>query len=222
VILAIDTSTNWLGICLYDEFSVYYERTWKTRHRHTVELAPAVAAALEECAISIDQLKGLAVALGPGSFTSLRIGLAFIKGFALAYHLPIAGIPTLDCLAYAQPLNDKPLICALQAGRSKLAVVEYRNENQQWISNGPCRVVTAKELVSQINSPTLICGEFNEEDRHALTRKWKSIILSSAANSLRRPAYLAELASQRFESGKADDPVTLTPIYLHTADPILS
>jgi tRNA threonylcarbamoyladenosine biosynthesis protein TsaB len=222
MILAIDTSTSWLGICVYEPSAVLYERTWKTSRRHTVELAPAVAVAFTECGVSVDQLNGLAVALGPGSFTSLRIGLTFIKGLSYALHLPVVGIPTLDCLAFSQPASDKPLICLLQAGRGKLAMAEYRFENLQWVSDGSIRVVTASELLEQITSPTLVCGELNDEDRHTLSRKWKSVILASAAISLRRPAYLAELAARRFESGKTDDPVTLTPIYLHTTDPILT
>ncbi len=222
MILAIDTSTSWLGICLYDEPLVLYERTWKTKRRHTVELAPAVAVALEESGVTFDQLKGLAVALGPGSFTSLRIGLVFIKGLAFARHLPVVGIPTLDCLAYSQPVSDKPLVCVLQAGRGKLAAADYHAVNQQWVSDNPCRVLTAKELVAQIESPTLVCGELDAEERRTLARKWKSVLLASPANSIRRPAFLAELAWQRFNAGKTDDPVTLSPIYLHTGDPILS
>jgi tRNA threonylcarbamoyladenosine biosynthesis protein TsaB len=222
MILAIDASTSWLGICLYEEPFVLYERTWKTKRRHTVELAPAVAVAMEECGVSFDQLKGLAVALGPGSFTSLRIGLVFIKGLAFARHLPVVGIPTLDCLAYSQPVSDKPLVCVLQAGRGKLATADYHAVKQQWVCNNPCRVLTARELVAQIESPTLVCGELDSEERRTLARKWKSVLLASPANSIRRPAFLAELAYQRFNAGKTDDPVTLTPIYLHTADPILS
>ena len=222
MILGIDTSTDWLGICLYEESAVLYERTWKTQQRHTVELAPAVAGALDECGLSVNQLNGLAVALGPGSFTSLRIGLAFIKGLSLAQHLPVAGISTLDCLAYAQPLSDRLLICTLQIGRGRLAVGNYKNENGQWIQDGSTRILTAKELLNQINTLTLVCGELTAEDRHILARKWKSVILVSAANSIRRPAYLAELAGRRFQAGKEDDPATLTPIYLHTTDSILS
>jgi tRNA threonylcarbamoyladenosine biosynthesis protein TsaB len=222
MILAIDASTSWLGICLYEEPLVLYERTWKTKRRHTVELAPAVSNAMGECGISIDQLKGLAIALGPGSFTSLRIGLVFIKGLALARHLPVVGVPTLDCLAYSQPVSDKPLVCVLQAGRGKLAAADYHAVNQQWVCDKPSRVMTAKELVTQIETPTLVCGELDAEERHTLARKWKSVLLASPANSIRRPAFLAELACQRLNAGKVNDPATLAPIYLHTADPILS
>ncbi len=222
MILAIDASTSWLSLALYKESEVLYERTWKTHRRHTVELAPAVEKALQDCALTFEQIQALAVALGPGSFTSLRIGLVFVKGLALAYHLPVIGIPTLDIMAYSQPIRDLPLICALQAGRGKLAVAIYENMDNLWVCNTPVQVMTAKDLVFQINSPTLVSGEFTEEDRRTLSRKWKSVILASPANCVRRPACLAEIAMQRWKTGKIDDPATMTPIYLHTSDPILS
>jgi tRNA threonylcarbamoyladenosine biosynthesis protein TsaB len=222
MILAIDASTSWLSLALYEESEVLYECTWKTQRRHTVELAPAVEKAMLDCALTFEQIHALAIALGPGSFTSLRIGLVFIKGLALAYHLPVIGIPTLDILAYSQPIRDLPLICALQAGRGKLAVATYKNGDNHWICESPVQVMTAKDLVFQINSPTLVSGEFTEEDRRTLSRKWKSVILASPANCVRRPACLAEIAMQRWKTGKIDDPATMTPIYLHTTDPILS
>ena len=222
MILAIDSSTAYLGLALYEESAVIFERVWKTHKRHTVELAPAVEKALQDCALSFEQINALAVAKGPGSFTSLRIGLGLIKGLSLACHLPVIGIPTLDILAYSQPVSDLPLICALQAGRAKLAVAAYKNVDNHWKCDTPIQVMTAKELILQINTPTLVSGELTEEDRHTLCRKWKSVILSSPANCVRRPSCLAELALQLWKEGKIDDPVTMTPIYLHTADTNLS
>jgi len=222
MILSIDSSTSWLGLAIYEESAVHYEHVWKTHKRHTVELAPAVEKALQDCDLSFEQIKALAVAKGPGSFTSLRIGLVFIKGLALAYHLPVIGIPTLDILAYSQPIHDLPLICTLQAGRGKLAVATYKNIDDHWQCDTPIQVMTAKELILQILSPTLVSGELTEEDRHTLSRKWKSVILAPPTNCVRRPSCLAELAFQHWKAGKIDDPVTMTPIYLHTSDPILS
>jgi tRNA threonylcarbamoyladenosine biosynthesis protein TsaB len=220
MILAIDTSTQMLGLALYDGSCVLLERVWKSQRHHTIELASAVQAALQESGIQIDKLKVLAVAIGPGSFTSLRIGVVFTKGLSLALHLPVIGVPTLDILAYAQPVKDNPLICVLQAGREKLAISQYHNEQGQWVSDEPSRVITTRELEAEISFPTLVCGELSEEDRHILSRKWKSVLLISPANSLRRPAYLAELACKRWKENHVDDPISLSPIYLHTIDSI--
>lgn len=218
MLLALDTSTQWMGIALYDGVSVLYEHIWKTQKRHTVELAPAVQNALSESGIMGEELAAVGVALGPGSFTSLRIGLVFSKGLALANHLAIIGIPTLDFLAYSQPVKDIALLCALQAGRGKLAVREYQPKDGQWVGHTDIRVSTAKELESTISAPVMICGEMNEEERHTLARKWKRVQVGTPANCLRRTGYLAELAWQRWKAGSVDDPITLSPIYLHTAD----
>lgn len=99
MLLAIDTSTHNVGIAIYDGIRVVSETIWASQDYHTVELAPAVAATLSRANYDIHNLKLVAVATGPGSFTGLRIGLALTKGIALACHLPIIGIPTLDIVA---------------------------------------------------------------------------------------------------------------------------
>ena len=75
-----------------------------------------------------------------------------------------------------------------------------------------------KELGERIQSPTQVCGELVEEERRLLARKRKTVLLASPAQSLRRPAYLAELAWHRWQSGQIDNPVSLSPFYLHTGD----
>src|SRR5512143_2789157 len=115
--LAVDTSTAQVGLALYDGAQVIGEFAWRSSQRHTVELAPAIAELLARCGATMNDVNALGVALGPGSFTSLRVGLALVKGLALARHIPLIGIPTLDMLAYAQPVSKLPLAVAIQAGR---------------------------------------------------------------------------------------------------------
>src|SRR5512138_1031812 len=103
MLLAVDTSTAQVGLALYDGSQVVSEYAWRSSQRHTVELAPAVAELLARSSLTMDNVQALGVALGPGSFTSLRVGLSLVKGLALARHLPLVGIPTLDILAAAQP-----------------------------------------------------------------------------------------------------------------------
>ena len=137
MILAIDTSTQWLSLALYDsENEVFpFEKTWRSTRRHTIELAPAVAEILHDGGIVAKDLPAIAIATGPGSFTSLRIGLAFAKGMALANHAALIGVPSLDVLAFSIPAASMPLICVLQAGRSKLAARRYQYD-EGWITHG--------------------------------------------------------------------------------------
>lgn len=220
MLLAVDTSTSWISLALYDGTFVLYEATWQSQHHHTVELAPAIHQLFEQTGVSRESLIGLAVATGPGSFTSLRIGLSAVKGMALALNIPIVGVPSLDVIVAAQPLDDRPMLAVLHAGRTRLAYAAYKVENDAWQAQGAPSVMNADELVKTIHAPTLICGELSEEARSVLGRRWKNAIIASPARCLRRASYLAEIGWERLMKSQTDDPVSLTPIYLSTAAPI--
>lgn len=219
MLLAVDTSTAQVGLALYDGAQVIGEYAWRSSQRHTVELAPAIFELLTRCGLTMEDVRALGVALGPGSFTSLRVGLSLVKGLALARHLPLVGIPTLDILAAAQALSRVPLAVAIQAGRGRLALGWYKRSKNGWQARGPTRVVTVEALLDEVKSPAMVCGEFTSEERHKLSQK-PEIQLLSPAQSVRRPAVLAELAWARWQAGRVDDEATLAPIYLHVAEPI--
>ncbi len=215
MLIAIDTSTRLIGVALYDGVQIISEMVWLSQQYHTVELAPTVSSLMERAGIPLNELKVVAVALGPGSFTGLRIGISLAKGMALAGRLAIVGVPTFDILAAAQPPGDLPMAAVLQAGRSRLAVGWYKNYSGNWRSDHQIQVLTPRELADRIKSPTIVCGELSEAERRIFKRKRKNVILATPAQSLRRPSYLAELGWRRWQKGMTDDPATLAPNYLH-------
>lgn len=220
MLLAVDTSTQLMGVCLYSEGQVLGEMVWKTNRHHTIELAPSIDSLFGRCGAEMKDLSALGAAIGPGSFTSLRIGLSHLKGLSLALHLPMIGIPTLDILAYAQPQAEKSLVACLQAGRKRLAYQVYNwSSRKGWVTDMSPAITTAKEFEGLFSDEVMICGELSEEDRNFL-KSVARFSLSSPAHALRRPAFLAELAWKRFSKKDVDDPATLAPIYLHVADPL--
>ena len=237
MLLAVDTSTTQVGIALYDGTQVIGESLWHGKLRHTTSLAPEIAALLKRTNKTIGEVTALGVALGPGSFTSLRVGLALMKGLALARHLPLIGIPTLDILAMAQPAREIRLATILQAGRGRLAVGYYSvSDSGIWQSEGEANVMRIDELVSSIESPTLFCGELTKEERYTLAKQ-DLAKLSSPSESSRRPACLAELAWKQYHSEEyrqaknspsatlrvqEEDTASLSPIYLQVGAAIPS
>lgn len=220
MLLAVDTSTRWIGLSLYDGFQVFGEMVWHSHNFHTVELAPGVDDLLKRCSTEPADLKALGVALGPGSFTGLRIGLAMVKGISQGLNLPVIGIPTLDFLAAAQPLRDIPMVAILRAGRGRLATGRYLAQDGKWISDEEINVFTVDELADRIEHPTLVCGELTEEERHIIGTRNKKVILASPAQSTRRPSFLAELAWQHWKDDDIADVASLSPIYLPTREAI--
>jgi tRNA threonylcarbamoyladenosine biosynthesis protein TsaB len=215
MLLALDTSTRSIGIAIYDGVFVRTESVWISQNYHSVELASGVRQALSRGSITVDELEALGVAIGPGSFTGLRVGMAFAKGLALARHIAMIGIPTLDAVAQSHPLQDTPLAAVLEAGRGRLAVGWYQVQDGSWKSNGQVELLTPGELNDRIVQPTAITGELSARVRKVLGRKYKSAQLASPARSLRRPGFLAELAWNRWQAGERDNPATLAPFYLH-------
>ncbi len=222
MLLAIDTSTAQVGLALYDGNQVLGEMTWTTRQHHTTELAPSISGLLKRCGASMDMVGALGVAVGPGSFTSLRVGLSLVKGIALARHLPVIGISTLDVIAAAQPVGKHPLVVVIQAGRKRIAVGWYKCLENKWQAEGGIKGATIDELADEIESPTYVAGELSSEDRSRLARKRVNILLASPVYCVRRPSILADLAWARWQKNDVDDPSTLAPVYLHVeGTPIL-
>lgn len=214
MLLALDTSTRSISLALHDGQALAAETTWRSQNHHTVELAPAIAEMLERAELAPDKLKGIAIALGPGSFTGLRIGLALAKGLALAQNLPLVGIPTLDILAHAQPQRSEPMLAILQAGRGRVAVGRYVFERKGWRAEGEVQLYHWPELVRAIEQPTYVCGELDEEGLAELRRLRGRATLAPAFLSLRRAGVLAEMAWARLRAGQEDEAATLAPIYL--------
>ncbi|MBL8063950.1 MAG: tRNA (adenosine(37)-N6)-threonylcarbamoyltransferase complex dimerization subunit type 1 TsaB [Anaerolineales bacterium] len=216
MLLAVDTSTAQVGLALYNGDRVLGEMSWTTGQHHTTELSPALSGLLKRCGVTMGMVNALGVAIGPGSFTSLRVGLSLVKGIALARNLPVIGIPTLDVIAAAQPLSKHPLIAVLQAGRTRIAFGVYKTKEKQWQAEGPVRSGTVDELLNEFEGPVIVAGELTSEERRKFSKK-KKIALASPAYCTKRPAVLAELAWNRWQENQVDDAATLAPIYLHAA-----
>lgn len=221
MLLAIDTATRKIGIALYDGVQVLHEAVWQSPYRHTVELAPAIQAALDSAKSTVDDLEAVGLTIGPGSYTGLRIGAAVAKGLAFSQNLDLIAVSTFDVLAAAFPMEpEMELAVVLEAGRSRLAVGWFGVEDGRWQQNREPDLFTPAEFAQSIRTPTLVCGELNEEIRKLVGRKHKNVVLATPAQSLRRPAYLAELAWVRWQAGDINKPETVAPVYLQTGENI--
>jgi tRNA threonylcarbamoyladenosine biosynthesis protein TsaB len=218
MLLAVDTATHMAGLALYDEArgEVPGEQMWHSANNHTVELMPRLVRMMQRLDVSVEDLTGLVVSLGPGSFTGLRIGLGVAKGLALARKLPIVGVPTLEIVARPFQAQRRPIWAIVEAGRGRICAGHYLRRKGRWRRNGPFHLTTLDELCDGANVPALFCGEIDDQGRDLIQRRLGSeAIVATPAASLRRTAYLAELGWERLQHDDSDDATTLSPIYLH-------
>jgi tRNA threonylcarbamoyladenosine biosynthesis protein TsaB len=215
MILAIDTATRWLGLALHDGQSILAETGWRLGDTHTVELAPAVANMLKRARLETTDLSAIAVAIGPGSYTGLRIGLGLAKGLALANQTRLIGVPTLDIVAASQPHSDGQLVVICEAGRTRVCAGSYQWEDGKgWQSQGDPTIESWQDLLASVEEPATFAGEISAEGAKMIRASQKSLRLSSAAASVRRAGCLAEIGWMRLRRGRTDDPAELVPIYL--------
>jgi tRNA threonylcarbamoyladenosine biosynthesis protein TsaB len=218
MLLAVDTSTKMIGLALMNSQGIQAQSSWYSKNHHTVELSPAIHRILAQCNVTPEELCCLGVALGPGSFTGLRIGLAVVKGLSLALGIPVIGVPTLEIYAQALKVEDeKQLAVFLQAGRGKYAFQWYQPDRKGWKASSEIFVLASDEISEMLQQPCIVSGELTGDDRETIRSECKHAKLVSTAAAYRYPTYLAEIAWKRWKKGDRTDVNSLAPIYLQIA-----
>lgn len=195
--LAIDTSTEQAGIALSTAQGALVH-SWPASRAQTTTVLPEINRLVQEAGMSPDEIVGLVVATGPGTFTGLRVGLAIAKGIVAARQVPLVGIPTLDIVFAQHP--DEEIIAVLPAGRGRVV----------WQKGGEAPVnASMAELIESVGNTPLV-GELSEAQARQLRDAGISVRVEH-----RDPLALLELGEARLAAGELDDPVTLEPTYLH-------
>src|SRR3954447_24172213 len=121
MLLAIDTSTNQTGLACYDEQGLLGECVWQSGRDHSAQLLPQLTLLLRHLGRDRADIRAVAVGLGPGSWSGLRVGMSSAKGFALARGVPLIGIGTLDALAYQHNRPGMATVPLIRLGRDRFA-----------------------------------------------------------------------------------------------------
>ena len=139
MLLAIDTSTNFASIALADGETLLAELNWRVGQQHGSETLERMRWLLSGQGVTMAQLDGLAVALGPGSFNGVRVALATAKSLAFALDIPLYGIPTLDICAWGARLSPDPIWSLLDAGRGEVYAARYQPDDpvRTWAPQPP-------------------------------------------------------------------------------------
>jgi len=211
--ISIDTSNEMASIALSDSGYVAAELTWRAGQNHGTELLPNIDHLL--AATDRSEIKSVIVAIGPGSFNGLRVGLATAKGLALSYNTPLVGISTLEVDAYQHVLHSDPICPIFTAGRGEIAAALFQNKDGKWQKLTEEHITKLDELCSKLKGKTVFCGQITEAIASQLKGTLgEKAIIAQGALLLRRAGYLAELGWKRLTNGESDNPATLQPLYL--------
>ena len=215
MLLAIDTSTVYAGVLLWDDGRPVYSITWRSANNHTSRLMPAIRQALQQADISARDLEAVAVALGPGGFSALRVGISAAKGLALPWDTPLVGVGTLEAEAYPYAETGSPVCPLLNIGRRDMAWACYQNKAEGWRKTRDEKITPNTNLAKVLPTDAVICGEGILTAGPLLRDADLQFdrLMEYPGLSLRLWA-LARLAADKLQRGEVDDAASLQPFYL--------
>ena len=207
-VLAIETSTLAGGVALLDAGRVVAEYALDLAVTHSERVMVAVDTVMRDSRWRPADLEGLTVAVGPGSFTGLRIGLATAKGLAVALGLPVAAVPTLDAMAAMLPFAAWPVCPVIIARRNEVYTSLYRATGAAMCREWDYLALTPGELADRLTEPTILVGDGagSIDSEHARVAPAVPRIPSAAAVGL--------LGTERLARADVTPPDTLVPLYL--------
>ena len=219
VVLGIESSSLHGGVALMGEAGLIAEYALNIDVTYSERLLPAIDRILADAGLAMSGVNGLAVAIGPGSFTGLRIGLSTAKGLAAASGIPLVGVPTLRARAWALPFACVPICPILDARKGEVycALFRWAGGNLEQVMEDTA--LSPQTLAARIAEPTLFVGDGMNVHGAFLARTLGALALfAPPALAGARPAAVAALGRERLLRGERDDPAALAPRYLRPSE----
>lgn len=212
--LAADTSTSINSVALCDGERLLCESTADAGRRHAERLLSTVDWVLGESGATLDDVKLLAVSVGPGSFTGLRIGVSTLKGLALSKRLPLIGVPTLDAMTHLAPGMDGTVCVLLDARMHEVyaAVYEIRDGSRE--RRTPDMVARVETVLDRCPANTLFIGDGAEAYRDRIQEKIPTARFLPSASNVPRASAVALEAYRLDQDGAAGNAGDVNPVYL--------
>ncbi len=213
--LAIDTSTSWLSVALWRESGLVSEQLLHLGRSMLKRTPLTVAAMMEQANVEMSALEGLAVGIGPGSYTGLRVGVSFMQGLALSRNLPLYGLKTSEVIA--SMFCGCPNVTVLQeSGRrtGHVIIAAYDVSRLPPDEKISPRLVEPEEIMNLVFEDVLLAGNAAQRVLDQLDYgNMPSVACASPDMALPRASLLARLAFLRRKAGVVGDPEEVDGLY---------
>lgn len=217
-ILAIETSLAPGSVALGDENGIELRLAPEAGRDFATWLTPALVSALR-AADDGEPPAGIAVALGPGSFTGLRVGLAAAKGLCLARDLPLLGVPTADLIAQETPVHDTPLFVVVPFNPREVYLSRYRTESGAWRAEGAAELAPVAHFLGCLPAPAVVAGPLLPPHAGEISRVYGASVFVYDHLRPDSPA-LCRLACEMLRRGETLPVPEAVPLYVSDATPV--
>jgi tRNA threonylcarbamoyladenosine biosynthesis protein TsaB len=220
LILGIDTATPQVGCAIGGHEGVIASFSSAKGKRHAETLVPAIDFLCRQAHVELDEIGAIAVDLGPGLFTGLRVGVATAKAMASALRVPVVGVSSLDLLAFPVRWTNRQIVSVVDARRGEVFYATYRQ-----VPGGVQRLTEP-----QVGTPEQLCNEIQATGDDCLAvgdgaRRYADelvdlikVEIADAGLAYPSPQSLVQLAHARAVREEFVNPWDVQPIYLRKAD----
>ncbi len=220
MILGIESSTRTTSVALYGESGLLAEYTYGFQRTHSEQLLPAIQTLLQDAGVEGRELQGVAVSVGPGSFTGVRVAVCTAKGIASAWRVPVIPVSSLAGLAHRFS-GAKGRICALlDARKGEVYAGLFLAKNGVIHSVAPERVLAPGTLCEEICDETLFVGEGALRYQDLILERLPSLAVIARGTVLHylSAASIAEIGYRLLSEGRTLDPAALIPNYIRRSE----
>ena len=215
-ILAVDTSAKAASTAIVEDGRIIAESFINTKLTHSQTMLPMVENMLKACAVSVEEIDGFAVSVGPGSFTGLRIGISLVKGLAFSTQKKCAPVSTLEALCHN--VSTVGRICAVMDARCSqvyTATFDFDGENYTRVTEDEAiSILELEENVKKYQSDVIFVGDGAQMCYNKLKDTCKNVLISAENVRFQRASSVAAVAEMMFSQGNAVSADELVPSYL--------
>lgn len=217
-LLAIDTSTVNLSIAVSVNGQVLRYRNYPLGRVVSSAIIPSIKKILEASGIALNDIDGLAVGLGPGSFTGLRVGLSTVKALAFALKKPLVGVSSMDVLALSIKEPDVSVCVVCDAKRNLVFGAVYDKNESTLVPRTKYLLTDIDDLLARIDSAVVFIGDGISVYQEKILQSQKALRLTEEKAWTPQARYIIPLVAERFQKKEYDSIDTLVPLYLHPED----
>lgn len=219
--LAVETATLAGSAALLEDDQVIGQSLLDIALTHSERLMAMVDRLLQDCGWDIAGVDALAVSIGPGSFTGLRVGVATVKGLALALGLPVAPVPTLDALAANLPFANAPVCPLLDARRGEVYLSLYRWHEDRMQRLWEYLALSPRAVAGRLEPPLIVVGDGVEACLPFLSHLGEGLRVAPASHTAPSAAVVGQLGRRVLAAGMAVAAESLEPLYLRPSEATL-
>lgn len=220
LILGISTSTAQVGCAIGGHEGVLGAIASSRGRRHAETLTPAIEFLCRQTRVELSDIGAVAVDVGPGMFTGLRVGVAAAKALAHARRLPMIGVTSLDLLAFPLRHSNRRIVCAIDAGRGEIFHAAYRHSPGGVQRLADPAVSSPTDLAADLqasNGETLLVGD-GALRHHEHFSGLRGVDLADQGLANPSPGSLVQLAHARALREEFVTPTEVSPLYLRKPD----